>query len=1082
MMTPPPSRGCVPRSTLSLVLFAALLGCLTFGCRPAQKSDLRPGKAVVREIGGPEVHTYRLPLEDSSYLRMRIDQPGIDVTAKLVGPGGEEVGFFEEPQRLEEPDRLVWIAKSGGEYRLVVRSGSPQASRGKYRLALQELRRVKSQDSERLSAEVSYEEARRLLPTDTKEAKNRSLELFQRSLRIWQDTGDRIGQVDALIQTAQVHNALGQSGAAIPNARKALVLARELPYREGMARALVTLGDAYNRSGDRDRAFSSFEQSVSQWKALQDVNGQGTALYSMGRIVDKVHPERALEYFESARPLLHQAGNWGMEAYARTAEGWIQVSQGSYGDALENAKSALSLGETAKDNSAIASTLFLLGGIQRQRGELAEALASLNKALDMYILLGDKDLEAYVRQGLGSVYFNLGEPEQAISQYARAFELVNDPLLKARLLVNTGYVHQQGKRDPKTALQYYRRALDLLGKNPQEPVSVRALALNNLGAGQVLLGNPREGLGFLLEALRQREQGKDLSGQASTLLEIGTAYKALGDPRLAADSYQRAFRMSGELENTDLQAECLYRWALLNRSQGALPEALRRMRGSLSIVESVRGQVVSDKLRTSFFASKRDYYELLENLLAQLERMHPGEYRKEALEASEWARARSLLDLLAEGKIRQGIPPELQRRDVDLRSRLSWLQGQLDKHPSAQLAREVEQVQGEMTRLQRDIQKGYERYASVRYPKPLRAEQIQDLVGDRSTLLHYFVGEEASYLFVVDRQGVEIHALPSSSELAEQVARVRRAIEGRGPRYLRAYQQAATELYAVLLGPAATALQGKSRLLIAPDGPLDLLPFEALLTSGQGSSYADLPYLLRRFAISYIPSASVLADLRKNRPAASSGKRFLAFADPSYGGSVGGTERGPGHPNGGESLAQLPDSGLEVKKIAALYPAGESILYLGPEATKKNLEQSPYLATTPRIHLALHGIVDPVRPELSGLELADGRLQVFDIFNLKLNTDLLTLSACQTALGQQVRGEGMIGLTRAFLYAGARSLVVSLWSVADHSTADLMYNMYRNLGSGKVEALRKAKLDMISARQYAEPYYWAPFILSGDTR
>jgi CHAT domain-containing protein len=268
-------------------------------------------------------------------------------------------------------------------------------------------------------------------------------------------------------------------------------------------------------------------------------------------------------------------------------------------------------------------------------------------------------------------------------------------------------------------------------------------------------------------------------------------------------------------------------------------------------------------------------------------------------------------------------------------------------------------------------------------------------------------------------------------------------------------------------------------LLIAPDGPLYLLPFEALLTQDHGSSYTDLPYLLRRFAISYVPSASVLADLRKSRPVENSGKMFLAFADPDYRGGSNAVLRGRSN---GQKLAQLPESGREVKRIAELFPPGESVLYLGAEATKKNVEQNPLLERAPLVHFALHGTVDEVRPESSGLELSDGRLRVSEIFNLKLNANLLTLSACETALGKEVHGEGMVGLTRAFLYAGAHSLVVSLWPVAEQSTPGFMHDLYRNLPADKAEALRRAKLAMISSREFSEPYYWAPFILSGDPR
>jgi CHAT domain-containing protein/Tfp pilus assembly protein PilF len=1082
MMTPFPFHDCFPRSTLPLLLFAALLGGLTPGCRPAPKSDLQPGKAVVREIGGTEAHTYRLPLEKGTYLRMRIDQPGIDVTAKLVGPGGQEVGFFEEPQRWEEPDRLAWIAKSGGEYRLAVRLTNPKAARGKYRLTLQELSGAKRRDSDRLSAERDYEEARRLLATGAKEAKKQSLDLFRRSLRIWEDAGDRIGQVDALIQIAQVDNDLSQSTAAIPDAQRALQISQGLPYPEGVARALLTLGDTYYRSGNYRIAFESSSRSLPLFKELQDTNGQGAALFSMGQARNSESaPEEAARYYESARPLLSAAGNRRIEAYTRIGEGWIQTDQGRYGDALENAQVALNLGELTKDESVIATTLLLLGNVHKQRGELAEALAKFNRTLSIYLALGDRDLESYTRQGLGSLYFNLGEPEQAITQYTQAFNIISDPARKARLLVNTGYVYQQGKHDPRTALNYYNKALTLLDERSKKDLSTRALTLNNIGTAEVLLGNPKNGLDLLLQALKLREQAKELSRQANTLLEIGTAYNVLGDPRRAADSYRQALRSATELGNTDLQSECFYRWALLDRGQGDLPAALQHIRDSVKIVESVRGQVVSGDLRTSFFATKRDYYELLVSLLAQLEMEHPGKYRAEALEASERARARSLRDLLAEGSVQEGIPQELQRKEVDLRSRLSWLQSQLGKRPTPVLEAEIERVQGQMVQLQIEIQKSYEHYANLRYPTPLRSSQIQDLVDDKSILLHYFVGEEASFLFAVTRKSVEIYSLPGSARLAEQVTQLRRSIEGRGPRYLRAYQQTAAELYSVLLAPAATALRGKSRLLIAPDGPLYLLPFEALLSGSQGGSYPELPYLLRLFAISYVPSASVLADLRQNRLAVRPSKQFLAFADPDYGTTAVAPARGPAGANG-RGLAQLPASGLEVSRIASLYPAGESALYLGAQATKKNLRQNPYLATTPRVHFALHGIVDAAHPELSGLELSDGRLQMFEIFNLKMNADLLTLSGCETALGQEVRGEGMIGLTRAFLYAGARSLVVSLWPVTDRSTSDFMFDMYHNLGAGKVEALRQAKLAMISSKEHAEPYYWAPFILSGDPR
>lgn len=1077
MMTPFPFRGCVPPSALSLALFAALLGFLTYGCRPAPKSDLQPGKAVVREIGGTEAHTYRLPLEKGTYLRMRIDQPGIDVTAKLVGPGGQEVGFFEEPKRLQEPDRLVWIAKRGGEYRLVIKPRTSQAARGTYRLSLQELRSARSNDSERLAAEAEYQQGRQILIGDAKTGLSRSLGGFQSALRRWRGVGDRTGQVDALVQIAEIQSALSDYNGALPDAEQALRLAREDHYLEGEARALSTLGDIYNRQRNSQKALELFQESLPRWRALGDVYWQGLALYSIGLgLRDNRRPEEALKYLDQARDLLSKAGDLVYAANARTTEGWIEVERGEYGKGLKQAEMAFALAKSSRDDQTKAAALSLLGNIHQARGELEEALREFQAAVDIDAALGDLLQEAFARQGLGTVFFNLGVSDRALAEYDRALQvsrMIRRRDQEIRLLTDIGYVYQNANQDLGNALKYHQQALSISGEGTLE----RALALNNIGAVYSLLGRPQEALASLAEALKIRQQLGD-PAKAITFLEIGNAYQALGDLQ-AEENYHRALDLAQSLGSTSLQAETLYRWALLDRSRGRLQEALRRIQESLRIVESLRSQVISNKLRTSFFASKRAYYELLVNLLAQLEEGRAGSYKADALAASERARARGLLDLLAEGHVRAEIPPDLQKKDVELRSRLSWLQDQIAKKSATNLEAQIDQVQDAMAQLETEIRKRDPHYAEVRYPTPLHAEQIQSLVDDRTALLHYFVGKEASFLFVVTRKGLELHRLPGASPLADEISRLRTLIQVRGPRSLPRFQETAANLYSVLLAPAASALTGKSRLLIAPDGPLYLLPFEALLTGNRGSSYRDLPYLLRRFEISYIPSASVLADLQKSRSPGNAEKSFLAFADPSYGGSSTTEERGP--TGSGGSLAELPESGAEVRRIAALYP-GKSMLYLGPAATRKNVQESVYLRTTPRVHFALHGTVDADHPELSGLELSDGRLQVFDIFNLKMNADLLTLSACQTALGKEVHGEGMIGLTRAFLYAGARSIVVSLWPVVDRSTSDFMYDTYRSLGTGKTAALRQAKLAMISSKDYSAPYYWAPFILSGDPR
>jgi len=290
--------------------------------------------------------------------------------------------------------------------------------------------------------------------------------------------------------------------------------------------------------------------------------------------------------------------------------------------------------------------------------------------------------------------------------------------------------------------------------------------------------------------------------------------------------------------------------------------------------------------------------------------------------------------------------------------------------------------------------------------------------------------------------------------------------------------------------------------LISPDGSLHSLSFEVLLTKeDRNREYADLPYLLRDFSISYIPSASVLSWLADSPPPSAlaekeSKKRFLAFADPIYDSNV--TEepltRGtalasvapPPQERGLGPMPRLEGTAREVKAIASLYPESEVQLYEREQAKEENVKSNPLLETAQRVHFATHGVLNERQPELSGLRLTrtpadDGLLQVHEIFDLNLQAELVVLSACNTGRGKEVTGEGLVGVTRAFLYAGTPSVVVSLWQVADAQAPDLMLGFYEGLdrSGDKAEALRQAKLAMIRGKSYARPYYWAPFILVG---
>ncbi|RPH55509.1 CHAT domain-containing protein, partial [bacterium] len=411
------------------------------------------------------------------------------------------------------------------------------------------------------------------------------------------------------------------------------------------------------------------------------------------------------------------------------------------------------------------------------------------------------------------------------------------------------------------------------------------------------------------------------------------------------------------------------------------------------------------------------------------------------------------------------------------------------------LAERLKRAEDARQELERTIRANHRRYAEVRYPPPLDLQGIQASLDPDWVLLEYSLSEEGSYLFLVTRDGLEVHPLPRTREIASHMERVRAGVAS--PGRLGGYVRSARWLYEELVAPVRPRLDGKQILLIAADGPLHFLSFEALLTADvQGSDPAGFPYLLRDFALGYVPSASVLpllsaAKTRESKAA----KQLVAFADPVYGsGSSGVADSGAltrgavgERPalQGLSRLRRLRGSGLEVERIAGLYRPDDVMIYMGEDANERHIKRNALVETARRLHFAAHGVLNAERPALSGLRLSksegdDGLLQVYEIFNLKLEAELVVLSACESGLGREVTGEGLVGVTRAFLYAGAPSVVVSLWRVRDDTAPDLMLDFYQGLNQlGKAEALRQAKLTMIGAGRHSHPYYWAPFVLVG---
>ncbi len=465
------------------------------------------------------------------------------------------------------------------------------------------------------------------------------------------------------------------------------------------------------------------------------------------------------------------------------------------------------------------------------------------------------------------------------------------------------------------------------------------------------------------------------------------------------------------------------------------------------------------------------------------------------------------------------------------------------KDKPSDLEKELDQLQTDFDQIENQIRTASPKYAALTGAQPLSLTDLQQRVLDENTvLLEYALGNDASYLFAITRSGVSLYKLPRRSDVDKLATdfraalippKLQRRIVGidiaadqqrglgivQGPSEdLAPFVAASSALYKTAVEPASALIADK-RLLVVADGALNYVPFEALVKNSDGADYASLNYLIKTNEIVYSPSASVIAAIRSGSSGPAAGKSMVLVADPVFSSddprakgsgaasSVGET-RGLGlglesavndvagegsSPASGLHLARLSGTRTEADEIAKIAKAGGAAadLWTDLNASEDNVRNHD-LSGYRFVHVATHGLLDADRPQFTGVVLSlvgnksnDGFLRTDEIFNLKLGAPLVMLSACETGLGKEKRGEGVIGLTRAFMYAGAPTVGVSLWSVADKSTAELMTDFYRRLltptpNTLPPAALRDAQLAMIKGGKYSAPFYWAPFVLVGE--
>lgn len=1004
---------------------------------------LAPSSPVDRVLHGGESHRFAIGLAEGQFLDLRIDQHDIDVIVALIGPLGEPLLEIDNPSGVDGTrgvERIVWIAETPGTYIAAIRSRVRKGAAGSYTIELEEPRPALALDHDRVVAEKVKAEADRL-------------------------------------------------------------------YGQG-------------RLDTRQRAITRYEEALAGFLAVQDVPRQADARYRLGTSWRALgEPQRAFEEFAAALPLYEAVGNEPQQALCRHELCHLLVSRGELDSALDQCRAALQLWETVGDRLGLAATAQELGLVYRRLNEGHQAVTHYDRALDLSRELDRPAKQAQILHNRGRLYASLGQRAQALADLEGALAIRRRLGKESDIALNLnslGLFHARFEELEK-ARENFEQALALRQGMDEESVGI---ALIGMGWATLEADEARS-TEYFEQALEIFVREGSRAWQAQALLFLGRQASARNRLTRIPEVLTRALQLCEA--NQDLAGAAEVRLAIAEamRRLGRLALAQEDIENAIEIIEDLRTRMAANlDQRANFFATKQAYYDVYVDLLMERHEAQPSAgFDAEALGVSERARARSLNEALSErrGGPRRKVDPALLAEEQRLERRISTRQAQIEAattEPEALMAglkAEQRNLLRRYEHLQGQIRLGSPHDADLTQPPLLSVEDIQRLIGPETLLLEYRLGESRSFLWAVTSDTITAVVLPPR----EEIERATRWLVGyfsherqeTATRSAGRARQALADSSRWLLAGVREQLGAVRRVVVVADGALQYLPFEALDLAGDGPSDVEpsSPLIAGLAEVVYLPSASTLAVLRRQLADRVPAPRLLAVmadpvfdtGDPRYRRPAGAAlAPGLAPVRSGEAaeLRRLTYTAREAEAILTLVPGESSFLALGFAASRDVLT-SGELGRHRIVHLATHGELNAEHAELSRLVLSlfgpdgrprdDGFLYAYEVYGLEIPAELVVLSACQTALGEQIRGEGLVGLTRGFMHAGAARVVVSLWRVEDEATAALMGHFYENLLVKKMApaaALRAAKNWIRQQEAWRDPYFWAGFVFQGEWR
>jgi tetratricopeptide (TPR) repeat protein len=896
-----------------------------------------------------------------------------------------------------------------------------------------------------------------------------ALEYYQQALAILREMGDRATEGAILSNIGQIYDFQGRYAEALEAYQQALAIAREVGDRAGEGGALNNIGRVYDQQGRHAEALEAYQQALAIAREMGDRAGEGTTLNNIGAVcADQDRYMEALEYFRQALAIRREVGDRAGEGTTLNNIGAVCADHGRYAEALEYFRQALAIQREVGDRAGEGLTLSNIGKVYHSQGRYAEAMEVLQQTLAIYGGLGARAGEGTTLNSIGEIYDSQGRYTEALEYYRQALAILHEVSAggeKGATLHNIGIAY--GKQALYVeALDFFQQALAIrreVGDRVGE-----AATLSSIGTVYDRQERYTEALEAYQQALAIRREVDDPAGEAATLGNIGAVYHDQGRYAEALDFFQQALAISRKVGDQVGEGLTLQNIGLVYQQQGQVDEALDYYEQAMGILESVRTVAGSEPGRVAFIAQYADLYYFA---VWTYDQQGQGE---RAFYTSERGRARAFLDSMATGyvELSDNAAADLRAREQEAYAARQTAQDALARARAQQPPDPVlvADLEAQLTQAEQEHAAALAaieaRSGQLKALVPGRSTvlglpEVQALLGEQTTLISFWVLKDKTLAFVVTHDVFHTVALKVSQEdLLAQITDFRNF-----PNLEAAYPESAVTLYTALIAPLKAYLT-TPHLVIVPHGVLHYLPFAAL-TDGQH-------YLLNDYVITYLPSASVLPFIQENTGHTGGLPLILgnpAIADFDTTASLA-TER--------DSLGPLPFAEQEAEAIAVLYGA-EALT--GTAAAESVVRERA--GEVGFLHLAAHGRYNPVAPLSSLVALArdkanDGWLTVREIYGLDLRkADLVVLSACETQLGELSAGDEVVGMTRAFFFAGTPTVVASLWSVDDRSTGLLMERFYTHLREGmdKAEALRQAQLEVRA--EYPNPYYWSAFVLSG---